>query len=470
MVTSASSAPGCGEVTLRPTSTHTPEESGTIGTVFGVVIALAATLGTFGGAGLLAAYTINDRRPYLIAWTVTLFGLSIALGGMTVGFMVGFGPTLFRGIQIGGSLLAPLWLAHGVVILVARQIQVRFGAWLVIASYTVVAVVILMADPVTGGFGDALPTPDHYDLLPRVLIGGAHLGAVGALVAATGITALRTRDGDTEALETLVPIATLAGAGVLVVLGMGGFLPDVLTVLVVGVAAGLVWYGARRAVAAGAPDPAAEWAGADMGAYEQRPPADPPVRGRGRRAGTRRRGAAPPAAEPPHSADHMHPSDLPGDPPAGLLGDPALSDPERSAALAALPGDPTLSDPERSAARPASRGGPRSRPAAAAGPYGHITVYTLREGQEDAFDRLTEDAVRAVREREPDTLIYACHTARNAPNQRVFYQLYRDRMAYQEHERQPHIQHFLAEGAPYVRTTKVIELKLGPAKVVPPPM
>lgn len=72
-----------------------------------------------------------------------------------------------------------------------------------------------------------------------------------------------------------------------------------------------------------------------------------------------------------------------------------------------------------------------------------------------------------MRDLEPGTLIYACHTARQVPNQRVFYQLYRDRMAYQEHERQPHIQHFLTQGSPYVRSTKVIELNLGPAKVPP---
>jgi quinol monooxygenase YgiN len=455
--------------------------------MLGVVIGLAATVGTFVGAGMLAAYTYNHRQLYLGAWTATLFGLSTALGGMTVGFMVGFGPTLFRWIEIGGSLIAPLWLAAGVVTLIARRIQVWFGVWLAVASYSVIAVVIMAFDPVIGTFDSTLPGPDHYDLLPRILLGGAHLGAVGALAAATGITAMRTRDRDPEALDMLVPIALLAGAGVLVVAGMGGYLPDVLTVMGAAAAAGLVWYGARRATTGVVEVAEPGWAEETAASFQ------PSTAGRGRRRrGTRRRPSGsrgdhdrgseeePPEPDdeaahrsgPDPDAAHRSASDRGGAHRAGPDPDAAhrsargqgahRSGRDREAAHRRGP-DPYAA--HRSAhSRPGSR-----TPSRAAGPYGHITVYTLRDGQEDAFDRLTEEAVRAVRELEPDTLIYACHTAHHSPNQRVFYQLYRDRGAYQEHERQPHIRHFLAEGRSYVRNTKVIELKLGPAKVVPPP-
>lgn len=410
--------------------------------MFAVVIALPATIATFVGAGMLAASTHKHRQLFLAAWTVTLFGLSTVLGGMTIGFAVGFSEALFRGLQVGGGLTAPLWLALGVVTLIARQVQVRFGAWLLVASYSIVAVVILFFDPVVGTFGTTLPGPDHYDILPRILLGGAHLIAVAALVAATAITALRTRERDPEALEMLIPIALLAGAGVLVVGGMGGYLPDVLTVIAIAAAAGLVWYGAYRATAS-LDAPAIDVSrGGEVAA--------PPPRGRGRRRrGTRRRSGpstSRPEDEPldyqPLGAVEVEPDDVP----------PPRPDPDAAHRSAR----------REAQARPVSR----SR---GVKPYGHITVYTLRDGQEEAFDRLAEAAVRAVQELEPDTLIYACHTTKHAPQQRVFYQLYRDRKAYQEHERQPHIQRFLTEGRPYVRATKVIELKLGPAKVVPPP-
>jgi quinol monooxygenase YgiN len=312
----------------------------------------------------------------------------------------------------------------------------------VTASYAVVALVILMADPVIGKFDATLPDPDHYDLLPRVLTGGAHFIAVATLVAGTAVTARRTRDRDPEALDSLVPIALFAGAAVLLAAAMGGYLPGVLTVLAVAIAAGVVWYGARRAlyVAAGGEedeydeyeDAEAESGGFGRSGYELRGP------GRSTPDRTPKRTPDRPAERRPERRPDRYA--------------------DRPAAAQETSGDMRAS---RSSARESSKAAPSDA-------YGHITVSTLREGREAAFDRLTEEAVRAVRDLEPNTFIFACHVARNAPNQRVFYQLYRDRMAYQEHERQPHIQHFLAEGSSHIRTTKVIELKLGPAKVVPP--
>ena len=99
--------------------------------------------------------------------------------------------------------------------------------------------------------------------------------------------------------------------------------------------------------------------------------------------------------------------------------------------------------------------------------YGFISIFTLADDQGPNFDRLTQQMLAHVRENEPDTLIYVAHTVPNAPLQRIFYEVYRNRAAYDEHGRQPHVQRFRAERANCVLATNVIELKLEAAKITP---
>lgn len=72
-----------------------------------------------------------------------------------------------------------------------------------------------------------------------------------------------------------------------------------------------------------------------------------------------------------------------------------------------------------------------------------------------AFDELTARAVPLIRAREPGTLVYEPHTVDDDPLSRVFYEVYRDRDAHAEHERQPHTIEFLAEVRPLVTATRV---------------
>jgi quinol monooxygenase YgiN len=102
--------------------------------------------------------------------------------------------------------------------------------------------------------------------------------------------------------------------------------------------------------------------------------------------------------------------------------------------------------------------------------YGLITIYTLIDERVDDFDRLVERAAGEVRAQEPDTLVYIIHVVPKAPMQRIFYEIYRDRSAFDHHERQPYIQRFVAERRPYVLATNVIELRLRHAKVSPLPV
>jgi len=63
----------------------------------------------------------------------------------------------------------------------------------------------------------------------------------------------------------------------------------------------------------------------------------------------------------------------------------------------------------------------------------------------DEFDRLVAATGNEIRAVEDGTLVYACHGVDGEPNARVFYEVYRDRAAFEEHERQPHVRHFLSE-------------------------
>jgi quinol monooxygenase YgiN len=101
--------------------------------------------------------------------------------------------------------------------------------------------------------------------------------------------------------------------------------------------------------------------------------------------------------------------------------------------------------------------------------FGQITIYTLVEDRIEAFDRITGRVVELVRRREPDTLVFIVHAVPSAPNQRILYQVYRSRGAYQRHLAQPHVQQFDLDRRPYVLATNVVELGLQQAKVSPFP-
>ena len=103
----------------------------------------------------------------------------------------------------------------------------------------------------------------------------------------------------------------------------------------------------------------------------------------------------------------------------------------------------------------------------AAPPYGLIAIYTLLEDRVADFDRIADQAAEEVRTHEPDTLVYVIHTVPKAPMQRIFYEIYRDRAAYDRHEQQAYIKRFVTARRPYVLATNVIELRLKYAKISP---
>jgi quinol monooxygenase YgiN len=97
-------------------------------------------------------------------------------------------------------------------------------------------------------------------------------------------------------------------------------------------------------------------------------------------------------------------------------------------------------------------------------PFALIVRFTVRPQAEADFDNLIARTTAAIREREPGTLVYACHRVDGAPSQRIFYELYRDRAAFDEHERQDHVRHFLAAREALLESHEVDFLTLADGK------
>src|SRR5580700_9416105 len=70
-------------------------------------------------------------------------------------------------------------------------------------------------------------------------------------------------------------------------------------------------------------------------------------------------------------------------------------------------------------------------PAGTPRPYGRLSIFTLLDDKAAEFDRLAERAAEGVRTAEPDTLVYVIHVVPKAPMQRIIYEIYRDRAAFE---------------------------------------
>ncbi|WP_040865704.1 putative quinol monooxygenase [Nocardia exalbida] len=88
-------------------------------------------------------------------------------------------------------------------------------------------------------------------------------------------------------------------------------------------------------------------------------------------------------------------------------------------------------------------------------------------GKAAEFDKLVAETVRAITDFEPGTLVYATHTVEGEPLSRIFYEVYRDRSAFEEHERQPHTRHFLSRRENYVASFRVEFLSPADTKGLP---
>ena len=89
-----------------------------------------------------------------------------------------------------------------------------------------------------------------------------------------------------------------------------------------------------------------------------------------------------------------------------------------------------------------------------------VVTHHLAAGHEDAFDALTARTLEKIRTSEPGTLVYAVHTTPGRPRERVFYELYQDRAAFETHETHLHVRQFLAERLAHLDSVDVTFLEL----------
>jgi quinol monooxygenase YgiN len=93
--------------------------------------------------------------------------------------------------------------------------------------------------------------------------------------------------------------------------------------------------------------------------------------------------------------------------------------------------------------------------------FGLVVRFTCKDqANAEAFDRLVATTVDKIRTDEPGTLVYAVNRVDGEPLQRIFYELYRDRAAFDAHEEQEHTKKFLDERGQYLSATEVDWLTL----------
>ena len=485
---------------------------------------LAAIVGALIGAagtGLLVAKCLRAPNAALVAWTVALFGLTVALGAQALGFEIGFGPVAFRAMEIGAQLLAPLALALGLAELAGKSIITRFAARLLLTALAIVSLVIFGSDPLSdAGFSKALPaTGVYYQIVPNKLL--EYVVAPAAIIVALfamGFAAARPRHD--PAWRDALPATGVAGVAALllalpsVVALSGANVPiSSLFVPICVLAAVGTWFAGWQVAGLSLEvlhqdvgDAADDWGappswggGPATGGFDSA--ADDDEFGIYRGNGSRNRGdldyrgaAGYDAQQPPYRGDPADTGFRDGyQNEAGHLNDgPLYRDEAEYAGEAPYTGDLEY---------PVEQANPNDRPlyrdgsgypdeagypgeagyaAGAAGPsaadrdaqadlFGQIAIYTLLEDRVVDFDRLTRRVVRQVRTNEPDTLVYIVHAVPSAPMQRILYEVYRDRSAYEEHKRQPYVIAFEADRRPLVLATNIIELGLQQAKVSPLP-
>lgn len=95
--------------------------------------------------------------------------------------------------------------------------------------------------------------------------------------------------------------------------------------------------------------------------------------------------------------------------------------------------------------------------------FGLVVRFTVKADAQAAFDQLVRETVEQV-QTEPRTVVYACHRVNDRPDQRIFYELYEDEAAFQEHEAQDHTKRFLAQREQYLEATDVNFLTLAESK------
>jgi quinol monooxygenase YgiN len=528
-----------------------------------VIAGIGAIVAAIGG-GVLLARCFREPRSDLIAFSLALLGLLVSLGSQAVGYLAGFDGTIFRAMELGGQVIAPLALILALSEIAAKSTAVRFLARLYVPTLGLIAVVVLALDQLAKTtFTKAWPDPAVFYQTPPNYILEFAIGPVTAFAALFAIGVVMNRGGQ-PAWNAALPAQLMGGAAALLLAypalaELAAYkehihLPVASVFALLGAAAAaLTWLAGMRSgrvpLASRGPQGEDDW-GRDAdesrdfrrfepateggvyrggGLYRSEPPDrngrryereadggdlgwddDESGRGYDHRGDAPRAGSpdwrdgpgrddwradpresgykAPDFANGDFETGDFVPGDYAGDPrdyagddstdvPAGSWQSRQGSD-DRLEPYGQLYKDDLGSRVAGGAVDELDRYGRHDNQGGADLPgndgrrselFGQIAIFTLLEDRVEEFDRLTRRVVEQVRSRESDTLVFIVHAVPSAPMQRILYEVYRDRAAYQRHSQQPHVQQFEADKRPYVLATNVIELGLQQATVSPFP-
>jgi quinol monooxygenase YgiN len=525
------------------------------------LIAVVGALVAAAGSAALLARCFRTPRGDLIAWSVGLLGLLVSLGAQAMGYATGYDSAIFRAMELGGQVVAPLAFVVALWDVAGRSGAARFCARLYVGALGIIALVVLALDQLTTTpFTKTWPPPFTYYQVPPNYVLMFVSGGVTAGLTVWAVLLVLFRSSQPD-WHDAVPGQLLGGLAALGLAypGLAEFavrhlkihvpLGSVFTIALT-LAAVLGWLAgtqsARLNLAAmhgqgpgrdGQQDPGrqpgrredadrhryADGPGRDdryaaAGGFRDRgyPAAAGNDRGNGYgddyldavgEGGVYRGGGLYRPERPGYDDARGRPDEHRRESqPADGYADFATGDFDPSAIeAAAAAGGPGWQAPEDGSGRWGDEvGDPRGRDdfdgdrraraeyagradQARAGRtpadkredstadrrrkklFGQITIYTLMEERIDEFDLLTERVVEMVRQREPDTLVFIAHAVPSAPTQRILYQVYRSRGAFQRHLEQPYMKQFDLDRRAFVLATNVVELGLQQAKVSPFP-
>jgi quinol monooxygenase YgiN len=439
------------------------------------------------------------RLPRLdqAAWACAAAGLTVALAAQALGYHQGFNATVFRAMQVGARLAAPMALVWGLAELTGKSFAARFGARLALGALTAIAGVILASDPLSGvTFTTAWPTSAaHYQFIPNVILVAIAAATVLPVLVALVVAGMRARR-EAGWRDVFPAVATAAAAALLtqalqLKLPVNSGYAAICLIAVV-----LVWFAGWRsgrvqltALHEGAAievDNDTGWGvgynddtlsrryRADTGGY-RRVGTDSDFSGLYRPdSGGSRRARADSDASGRYHADTGGFEEVDSDTGYGFYRTDTDLRPVVNGGAELPLGDPVSGIIETGDILPVTfdvfkpvASGSDAQQEETARLYGQIAIYTLIDGQAEEFDRLAQAVVERVKALEPDTLAYIVHGVPSAPLQRILYEVYRDEAAFEEHGQQPYIRDFEEDRKPYVLATNVIELGVRQAKLSP---
>ena len=172
---------------------------------------------------------LRRRRPYELAWTISLALFALGAAALWWAESTGWGLGVFRVFYLAGAILNVPWLAMGTIYLLADRMSIgessvdRIRSGLILVSGFAAGVVLLA--PTQSGrsvTGDELPTgKEIFGVAPRVLAAvGSGLAAVIIIAGAVWSIWHPGRPGRTDGRNLMIGNALIA-AGTLILSASG---------------------------------------------------------------------------------------------------------------------------------------------------------------------------------------------------------------------------------------------------------